>query len=215
MITIDDKLELFNKVVLNRAKSALEEEKVKIEKEHQVEIERYKKEIMIKGSRYSENKIKEGKTRRKKMISDAKRSSKKKLLNLEQDLIDEVMVEVKKRVKEFVQSDAHCQYIEFLLNEYSQSIMELEDFNIFLTYNHFAQCKSCIENFFENKIDRTCYEIVESKKDFIGGMIVINQKESIKINLSLESLVDQNQQLIGQKVHELLIENGENYEKQF
>lgn len=199
MITIDEKINLFTKIVYDL-----------VEKENRLTIEKYNKEF---GSLIEEKRqefIREAQeilSKRKKnlekeklqIISKARIQQKKILLEKRKELLERMIIEVENVSREFVKSQ---KYKDMFIKELKCAFNEVRGSNEFTI---------CLTDEDAKDFERDIIDIFSGKKvsvlrdnGIIGGFILTDRDKNIKFDLSFYSRISNSRNLIGEKLLDLL-----------
>ncbi|WP_338537394.1 V-type ATP synthase subunit E [Helicovermis profundi] len=212
MVTIDDKLELFRDVVIDRVQKEIDKKASIIDKENKKIVENYQSTIDEKTEEFTKNFLEEAYLEKKNTISNAKRKVKSNVLKVKKNMIDKVFSDVVDLVKQFVFSDDYKKYLRKIIDE---AIVELNNENIILVEigKNFTIEKDVIleclieKGYLEENVK---FKILDN--NLIGGAIFLNDSMMYRIDYCLDSLIEHNRVYIGQLVFEMLNEAGEENE---
>ena len=99
MITIDSKVDLFNKVVLEKIELEYNRQLEEIEVANEMLLSNYQKEAAKKAEAFVDKMTKEAEVERKRMLSKVKGEIKGRVLNTRAHLLDDLMLAVEDRAK--------------------------------------------------------------------------------------------------------------------
>lgn len=197
MVTIDDKISLFSKIIYGEVNNNIDselEEIEKLEKETMLKEEKEIQKYRTKNIRESEKKIK---SNFEKEVFGFKLEKQQLLLNLKQNMINEVLEGLKSRLIDFTNSDKYESYIK---NHLDNTLKEIgNNDNIIIHFN-----KKDLEKFAKN-INNTNLEVSNDPKDIIGGYIIQDKNNKFRIDCSLETNIEECKEKIGISVTELFM----------
>ncbi|EYE89020.1 hypothetical protein Q428_04830 [Fervidicella metallireducens AeB] len=199
MITIDEKLNLFTKIVYDL-----------VEKENRITIEKYNKEFgsLIEEKRQEfTREAQEILSKRKKnlekeklqIVSKARIQQKKILLEKRKELLEKMIIEVEDIAREFVKSQ---KYKDMFIKELKSAFNEVcgsDEFIICLTEKDAKDFEREISDIFSGK-----KVSVLRDNDIIGGFVLTDRDKNIKFDLSFLSRISNSRNLIGEKLLDLL-----------
>jgi len=210
MITIDDKLELFKKVVLQRVVDEFEEKFDALETEHDRALKEFEKYVLIRKAAFIQQMEEKAQGERKRLISQAKSVAKNQVLHTRHALIDELIDAVKDRIHIFVESEIYTMFLQDNLKATLEKFHEFDDIIVELTqHDHFEY-----GDMIENSLHKAGYtmkhiKLVSTEEDIIGGFVVYNGPKSVRIDFSLAAVISDNKRFMGQLVYEILNEAGD------
>lgn len=206
MITIDDKLETFYKLVFKeeeaKSKKILEE----LEKNNKKVIEEKKIELEEKKQETIKRKKNLGKIQKNEMVSKATQDNRRKILSKSEELLEDVIESLKERSEEFTKSKDYQNYI---LGKIEKLIKDLEEKEIIisLTDKDKVKLQDSIIKIGEDNNKSILFN--EAKKDIIGGFILSDQKKTYNLDNSFKTIIEQNRYAIGKRLHLSLGEAGD------
>jgi len=209
LITIEDKIELFRKIVLGKINNEFEEIKNNLEDEKKIENIKIGKEAIHKSNNYVEKFVGKANKAKERTILEANRNSKERILKIKNQLIDEVYQSVLARCSVFMNNAKYLDVFEKLAGDIIDDTDEFNAIRIYLMRKDFDEKLNDIRKIFSKIFIGKEINYYISDYDFRGGFILYNEDESIKLNISLESIVSDNRIFIGNEVHKLLEVDGE------
>ncbi|OOB77381.1 MAG: hypothetical protein BEN19_01970 [Epulopiscium sp. Nuni2H_MBin003] len=182
MVTIEQKLALFSKLMQQDTSEKLKTKTNQITEHYKEEKERREKEIKEQAKRYV---IEEKKVIKTKLASDhgkIKLDAKKQILQIKQACVEQAYEELYKKLDEYTDSQEYINFLQKSLTQVepylakdgiSEVHLSKKDFN-----NHYNLVKSYL-----NSED----EIKSDDKIIVGGIILKKPQINIQIDLSLDS----------------------------
>ena len=208
MDSIDEKVDFFEKIVMDRVEKDYEELKNSLEKSFQSEIKNYEVEAKEKSENYIDKFVTKAKNEKELKVLEARRARKEKILEVKNRLIEEIYQSVLEKVVSFIGTDEYYELINKLVAIGKKELRDFDSLKIVLgesDYNNKEKFKEIITN----QLKKEPSEFIISKEDFKGGLIVFNSDETMKLDLSLKSVILRNKLFIGNEVQKLLEENGD------
>lgn len=199
MITVEEKLKLFTKLVYD-----------KIEKENQTEIDKYnseygniidekKKEFEKQAEKMDSEKMKEIDKKKNQIISRAKVEEQKLLLQKKKEIFDEAVEEIKNYSKEFTNSEDYKELFLKSLKESMEDLKESKNISFYVIENDRDKFKKTIAEMYPD----TNFKI-DVDDNLIGGFTVQDEDNNIKIDMSLMSKIESSKEVIGEKLYSML-----------
>lgn len=199
MITVEEKLKLFTKLVYD-----------KIEKENQTEIDKYnseygniidekKKEFEKQAEKMDSEKMKEIDKKKNQIISRAKVEEQKLLLQKKKEIFDEAVEEIKNYSKEFTNSEDYKELLLKSLKESMEDLKESKNISFYVIENDRDKFKKTIAEMYPD----TNFKI-DVDDNLIGGFTVQDEDNNIKIDMSLMSKIESSKEVIGEKLYSML-----------
>jgi len=211
VITVESKLELFNKVVLEKVKRERAEMLKKLEEEKENLLESQKNDSIEKADHFLKAIIDEAYEDKKAMLARAKSDFKKQVLNQRQALIDQLAESVLRRFEAFVNEPSYSAYLEGLVDQHKEDLKGFGGFTVVLEGRYFERDKAIVKNALET-IGLFAKAYIESQETVVGGCIFYNESEDILIDGTLVSLIEEHHREIGQRMYVMLNEVGDQNE---
>jgi len=211
LITIEEKLKVFSKIVVDKINKQYEGVVRQLDKEGEVALDEYKKELKQRTLDYEKTFIEKGKVEKRRIISKVKIEKKKHILNTKANLVQSVVKELYERVEKFTDEKEYPEFIKGLGEKIMADIPECNGFTLMMTDKDLKEHSSILLNIIKEK--KGCVvktEILDNK--YVGGFIVFNEDKSLKWDCTIKGIIDENIELIGRKVNFVLDESGELYE---
>ncbi len=212
MITIENKVELFRKIVLDKIKKDFTQIKKDFDDKKAVERLIIEKEAKEKSEIFVEKFILKAEVTKEKAILDANKNSKEEILKTRNMVIDEVYQAVLNRCSVFLNEKKYFEFIENLIESVKSDVLSFDMINIYLVKNDFNENLDLFKSLFNNFFKEKEIDFYESEKDFRGGFILYNKDKSVKLDVSLESVISRNKTFIGNEVNKVLDKDGETNE---
>lgn len=210
MVTIEEKLRLFSKLVYQDIIYESEEKIKEIEAKNNILVEEYKKELEEKAKKVIQNMDLKIEQKKNEMISKANMEAKQKLLSKKQELLELLIEEQKSKAKAFVNTREYDLYFKNNFEEILNELKAFKGIRIEVLPQDREKFHTFIEKSMEDRgisTDKICY--VEGNKTMIGGMIVSNEEGSIRYDASIASLLEDKRPFIMKRMYEELEKVGD------
>lgn len=210
MITVEDKIKLFDKIVFKSVKKDLDEYKEELKQKKESKIKEIKKQAQKKADNYLEKFVNKALTEKEKTLIDVKKSNKEKLLTLKNELIQKVYDSIIKKAHNYVYCEDYLKYYKKIFISLKSEVKDFGKMKIHMIPNDYqnSDFKSEIKDIFNKDI-----EFIKTDNEIIGGFIIYNEKMDIKIDITLKSIIKNNKSFIGNEVYNLLNQYGDFNEK--
>lgn len=210
IITVEDKLEVFRKTVLEKAEKEYEEKLKSLEARNITTAEEYEVEIVQKSSDYIKSLEEQADYEKRMLISKAKGKVRADLMQKRQAIVEELVDLVK---AEAVKYTADAGYEAYLKASVASSLAELKRFNkiiVSVDKNDMDNAKKILaKELVANGISESSFDFEVSDEEILGGVKFYNDKKSIRIDESFATLIEDNRKLIGQYVYDMISEAGD------
>lgn len=212
MITIDDKIQLFRKIVLDDINREYNQLKNKLIDRKKVESLISEEEAKEKSKKYIEKFINKVEEEKKKKILDAKKESKEEILKIKNRFIEEVYQAVLKKCKAFRKEENYLKIIEKLVENIKNNIEDFKVLKVYIIEEDYEKRIDSFKEIFNKILDRENIKLYKSKENFRGGFVLYNKDKTLKLDISLKLIISRNKLFIGNEVQKLLDKDGELYE---
>ncbi len=163
--------------------------------------------LMNDRSRYETTLLKGIKNERSQRLSNARSERKRRLLLKRKEMIDVLLEGVKSYTCEFVHTDEYETYLKNMVEKNQSVIKRIGSFKVYLNEKDF-KFKSMLTSLFDS-LEIECSGIEVSKKKILGGMIILKSDQTTRLDLSLDSVIEDNKKYMGQLIYDMLEEAGE------
>lgn len=205
MTTIDDKINLFSKIIFDKVNEEKDEKLGEFNKEAHNKLEVEQAKISELKKNLQRDIVKKANIKANEIIAREKLNKQREILALKEALIKATLEEVKDKLLQFVSSK---QYDGFFMASLEKALKEVEagSYYIVLVERDYEKFKLDIEAI-KAKYNNKTIEIKVSEEDFIGGVILLDTKGTFKVDNSLFAKLQESKELIGVKVMEMLYIN--------
>ncbi|SHJ64926.1 V-type ATP synthase subunit E [Paramaledivibacter caminithermalis] len=205
MITVEEKLDVFTKLVLEKVQREYEEKKREIEEKNNKIIKEYRLEIDKKCHKTIENIVNRGKIEKNRLISKAKVEGKRIVLGKKEELLEKLIKNIEAKALQFTYED---DYKDYLKNNLYAILKNLENKNsiiLFFTERDRRRYDRNITDILKEKgFDIEKVKLEELDSSLIGGVIGMDQEKTIKIDCCIKTQIYDNKELIGQMLYDEL-----------
>lgn len=206
MITVKDKLNIFYRIVLEKAEKQEMETLEELSKKNDATKKEYTEKINKKKEELIQKKVRNAELKRNERVSVATESGKHRILNKKKELLSDLTGELLKRAEKFSES---AQYRDYLLNEMDKATREVEDDNIviYLKSDDINRFGSEISGLLKKNGKKAIFNDI--KNDIIGGFMLSDQEKTYLIDNTFNTKIEENEYIIGGKLYEKLEEAGD------
>jgi vacuolar-type H+-ATPase subunit E/Vma4 len=209
MITVEEKLEIFHKIVyreeeekFQRALKELEEMNLQALEDKRKELEAHRDEIVRR-------KISMAKIERNEAMAKAIEKNKAQLRQKRKDLQDQLLKEILKKADQFVDTDEYYEYLCENINKYLKEF-ESNEVVVYVREKDKESIKGCIKGLVAVTGKSFVIETMSDEK--IGGFVISNSEKTYNIDHSLKTLIEEKEYTIGQRLCFALGKAGESNE---
>jgi V/A-type H+-transporting ATPase subunit E len=210
MVTIEQKLLLFSKLIHQSMDKEFSEELEEIEKQYKDKLQKNKDEVDNEVKYIVENARKNVEAQKIEVQSKVKISIKKESMAVKEKYFKVLMNDLKKTLKEFVGSEKYEKYLLKSITKFNNELISGETSNIviYLTENDNREYGALIKQEIESKCSykNITFNIIDNS--IIGGIIIELPENNLRIDMTIESVLEENEIYIMQTLFEAL-EAGE------
>jgi len=207
MITVNDKLKLFTKRIIDRQQDEYDDKVQALEEKMVVELEERKQMLVKDRTRYETSLLKGVKTERAQRLSNARSERKRRLLLKRKEMIDVLLTGVKDYTLEFVNTKEYETYLKKTIVKHQETIRKMGSF-IMIVHERDLIYKEMFIDLFDS-LNLECMSIEVSRKRMLGGAILMKSDKTTRMDLSLDSVIEDNKKYMGQLIYDMLEEAGE------
>lgn len=206
MITVEDKLNIFYKMVLEREKESFEKILNEIEEKNKIALDEHKNKVSLKRDEMIEKKKKSGKIMKEQKISQAIVETRQKIFRKKEELLEDLLLSIKEKSKVFVCSK---EYENYLLRELESILNEVEGKNIVL-YLKLEDNKKYGDSII-NLANKLNIKITfkEANENIVGGFLIFDEDKTYLIDETFKIKIEENKYLVGEKLYETLEKAGD------
>lgn len=210
MVTIEEKLSLFSKLVFQDILNESEKKIKALEEKNAALIEEYRKELIEKSKKITLNMDRKIEQKKSEMLSKAKMEVKQSLLSKKQELLDRILEEQKNKAKEFIHTN---EYALFFKKNFEAILSELPEISG-LRIEIMERDREAFQEYIEKAVMDNGYSpekisYIEGSKAMIGGIIVSNIEGTLRYDASISSLLEDKKAFIMERMYEELEKVGD------
>ncbi|WP_422487291.1 V-type ATP synthase subunit E [Gudongella sp. DL1XJH-153] len=206
MITIEDKLEIFYKIVYRDEEEKYLKALKELEEQNQQLLENKREEMKRQREEIIRRKITQAKVERNEVKSEGLEETKTKLRQKRKEIEMDLVSSIIERGKEFVKSK---EYGEYLCRNLDKYLVEFEEEEVVLLLRDEDRLisESCLMKLKE-KTGKT-FIVEELPEDKIGGFMLSNKDRTFNIDHTVRTLIQEKEYMIGKSLNKALGEVGE------
>lgn len=195
--TIEDKISLFTKVVIERIELDFQQKQKKL-----VEHYESRKTTLIKDNEERKRTTvviatKDAETKKQQMILKARSAMHLAVLKKRQEFVERIMDEVKKRTRVFIGT---VEYVDFLMEAIKQVLFKFSDGQLVsfsFSRNDIENNREVILNTIKSFRDEATYKI-DAVDSLIGGVFVKSGDGRLEIDFTINTILEESNKLVGE-----------------
>ena len=202
MTTIEDKIGLFSKIILDKVNEEKKErlEEFNLEAQKRINAEQEKIEELTRKLKLEV--LKKANIKANEIVAKERLNKQREVLLLKEHLISETLENVHERLMNFVNGE---EYKAYFIRTLQKTLEEIDKGNYYIIV-----LKRDYERF-QSEIEAMAYEqsnrnikLTISEEDFIGGVMLKDFEGTFKIDNSILSSLQESKEIIGVRVMEVL-----------
>jgi V/A-type H+-transporting ATPase subunit E len=195
--TIEDKISLFTKVVIERIELDFKQKQKKL-----VEYYESRETTLIKDNEERKRTAvviatKDAETKKQQMILKTRSAMHLAVLKKRQEFVERIMDEVKKRTRAFIGT---VEYVDFLMEAIKQVLFKFSDGQLVsfsFSRNDIENNREVILNTIKSFRDEATYKI-EAVDSLIGGVFVKSGDGRLEIDFTINTILEESNKLVGE-----------------
>ena len=195
--SIEDKISLFTKVIVERIELDFQQKKKKLVKYYESQRSTIIKDNEKRKKEAIASATKDAITKKQQMILRSRSAMHLEVLKKKQEFIKRIMEEVKKKTKTFT---ATAEYIEFLKEAIKQVLSRFSDdqfVNFSFSSNDIKNNQKVILSSIKSFRDEDTYKI-EADNSLIGGVFIKSGDGRLEIDFTVNNIMEDSKKLIGE-----------------
>lgn len=210
MVTIEQKLTLFSKLLNQDIKEEANEKFQALEKEYEKKMAENKFETDKEATNIVEQARKRAEIKKIELISKGRMTSKKELMQIKEELITRFLRELEVKIKAFTVSEGYEQYLKSVI----QDLQALKDYKntliIYLTENDLKKKKSFIQQQLVTiGLNASMLQFEQAEEDILGGLIIKDPLLNMRIDESIRTTLEETKDKIVEKISLAIGEAGD------
>jgi vacuolar-type H+-ATPase subunit E/Vma4 len=207
MITINDKLDIFRKLIYEeeeekykKALKDLDEKARHLIENKKLEIEKKKEEMAKKEALLKE-------TQKNRIISERRQELNSKLLLKRKEILEDLIASLKEKAINFTLTD---EYKDAVIKSISEVLLKIDDRDLIITITEEDRKKLESSIFNLAKINNKNISVsTVPKSKIIGGFIISDKEKTYNIDNSYKTIIEENRYEIGKRLYKALEEAGD------
>jgi V/A-type H+-transporting ATPase subunit E len=195
--TIEDKISLFTKVVIERIELDFQQKQKKL-----MEYYESRKTTLIKDNEERKRTAvaratKDAETKKQQMILKTRSAMHLAVLKKRQEFVERIMDEVKKRTRAFIGT---VEYVDFLMEAIKQVSLKFSDgqfVSFSFSRNDIENKREVILNTIKSFRDEASYKI-DAVDSLIGGVFVKSGDGRLEIDFTINTILEESNKLVGE-----------------
>lgn len=203
MVTLEQKISLFKKLVDDKVSKEIEEEREKKLDEIKTYLENEQRVLIDSANKTKKTAIERIKRQKSETLSTLTQRERKWYLKKNEEILKDMIQKVENRLKDFVHSEEYPAFIKSVLLSSLELFSKDEQLLVFAAPMNFKAVRETIKETLEES-GYTNYVIKETEISCIGGFILENESKTIRLNKTFAEAMYLKREDMGQLLHEYI-----------
>lgn len=209
MVTIEQKLSLFSKLLQQDIKTEIGEKIEGMEKEYDVVMLDHKRKVDNDANDIIEHARKKGEIKRLELISKAKMQTKKESMIAKEKYIGVFIEHLKERIEVFKDTDQYKAYLSHSIKTLDRLKSYETDFIVYMTESDKDKYgEYVLEQITQGGISRDRLSVEVKEESMIGGIILDSPEKNLRIDLSINAVIEDHKDEIVEEIFNAIGEVG-------
>lgn len=209
MVTIEQKLTLFSKLLNQDIKEEATIKMQELEKEYDKRMAENKFKTDKEANEIIEQTRKRAELKRVELISKGKLASKKEMMQIREELIDRFMASLNSKVRSFTDEESYKRYLGKIIEGLDSLKGYENNLVVYLTASDLQNNKSFIEKALVGVgVDPKKLSFEVAEEDILGGLVIKDPVLNMRIDESIRTLIEEAKDGIVEKITIAIEEAG-------
>jgi V/A-type H+-transporting ATPase subunit E len=205
MVTIEQKIILFSRLIYQLMNANFKEVLQDLESEYDKKFEDNKNYIDLQVKKIVNNAHKKRDLEVSKIQGTLKMNEKKDYMLQKEKCYEKFMDKLKTYIYEYIKSESYKDYLLRLINDIGLKYTDMSDISLYLTKEDYDKYSDLLSKELQKiGYKENDYKIAILKNSMIGGFVIEDNINKIRIDLSIKSLLDDNKEYIMKILFEAL-----------
>ena len=196
-VTIEDKIELFSKVIFGSIEEKSSQKRESLGEAHDKELEELSKEIEIRKAEFTEVAIAKAEREKVKLIAKANNQQQHVLLNKKQQAIQNVMERLQELARTFTETQDYKDYMKKSVKSVITTLDKSKHITFYSMEKDFQLIGQILEEMSADTDNQIKYDIKKTTYNIIGGIIAEDMVNLMQLDLTLKALIDEYKETVG------------------
>jgi len=197
MVTLEEKISLFKKMVDDKVQKEINEKLYQKETEINMEVEKEKAELSLKADREKKIVIDRLKKEKSEAVSSMIQKEKRNFLRLNEEILEDIITKVEDKIKNFMDESDYDSYLKRVLRSSIGSFDKESQLIVYIPPVGFSKGKQALEEELRG-LGFQDFIFKEGQIADIGGFILENREKGIRVNRTFAEALHIKRDEIGQ-----------------
>jgi V/A-type H+/Na+-transporting ATPase subunit E len=196
-VTIEDKVELFSKIIFGSIEEMSSQKKERLGEAHKKELEELSKDVEKRKEEFVQAAIKRAERERVKLIAKTTNEQQHVLLNKKQQAIQTVMGRLQEYARNFTDTEDYKDYMKKSIESIITTLDKSKQITFYVMEKDFQLVGHILEQKLVNTDNQIKYDIKKTTNNIIGGIIAEDMLNPMQLDLTLTALIDEYKETVG------------------
>lgn len=199
-VSIENKMNLFRKMIFSDIESNSSDKKQKLIEYFEAEKVKLRKETEQKKQEIINNEVSKAEKDKKQILAKTNAEQYHRVLLKNQEFTEEMIRLLKKEASNYVKSQEYKEYIRDNLIKAEKLMGQSKFAYYYFTKTDMETLGSFIDSSIASIRGKGTYTVKEADPGIIGGFLMEDEDKLIQLNYTLQSLIEENRELIGSNI---------------
>lgn len=199
-VSIENKIELFRKIIFSDIENNSSNKKQKLLECFEAEKVRLRKDTEQKKQKIINEEVSKAEKDKKQILAKANAEQYHIVLLKNQEFTEEMIRLVKKEASKYIRSEEYKDYIRDNLIKAEKLMGQSKFAYYYFTKTDMETLGSFINSSIASIRGEGTYTVKEAEPGIIGGFLMEDEDKLIQVNYTLQSLIEENRELIGSNI---------------
>jgi len=210
MVTIEQKLTVFSKLLNQDIKEEMDEQFLQLEKEYERRIAESKFAVDKEAAEIIEQARKRAEIKSIEWLSKGKIASKREMMQVKEDVIRRFMQALSYKVTLFTQLPEYLTYLQQVIDQMGELGQNKNPLKIYLTQQDDEKNRQWIKEAFINLgLEESQLQFEVADTPILGGMIIVDQLEHTRMDMSMLEIINEAKEQIVERISRAIGEVGD------
>ncbi|MBE6022903.1 MAG: hypothetical protein E7231_06685 [Cellulosilyticum sp.] len=210
MVTIEQKLTVFSKLLNQDIKEEMDEQFLQLEKEYERRIAESKFAVDKEAAEIIEQARKRAEIKSIEWLSKGKIASKREMMQVKEDVIRRFMQALSNKVTLFTQLPEYLTYLQQVIDQMGELGQNKNPLKIYLTQQDDEKNRQWIKEAFINLgLEESQLQFEVADTPILGGMIIVDQLEHTRMDMSMLEIINEAKEQIVERISRAIGEVGD------
>lgn len=196
-VTIEDKIELFSKVIFGNIEANSSKKRESLGDTHKKELEELSKEVEKRKNEFVEVAMAKAEREKVKLIAKANNQQQRILLNKKQQAIQNVIGRLQELAGTFTETQEYTGYMKKSIESIIMTLDQSKQITFYCMEKDLQMVGQILEEKLIDTDNETKYDIKKVAYNIIGGIIAEDMVNLIQLDLTIKALIEEHKDTVG------------------